>query len=70
MPQLAPIIAIVLLVAFYFWMFRDMTSNDNIPPCFVTFSSDRDQRYNWTLAFVLLNIFAEAIYYLAEHRSR
>lgn len=62
--MLAPLLAaicIVPLVVFYLWMFRDMTEN--------TVLSDAE-RFNWTWAFLLLNVFAAAVYFLTYRRPR
>ncbi len=72
MPQFNPLItAIVILIAispllvFWIWMFREMLKNDNLPGL-VT----RDSKSDWTLAFLLLNAFAAAIYYSRVYRNR
>lgn len=58
---LIPMIISLLLIGFWFWMFRDMTNNEYLAS---------DSRYNWTLAFILLNVFAALWYYFAEYRNR
>jgi cbb3-type cytochrome oxidase subunit 3 len=59
--QLIPFIFILPLIAFWAWMFRDMANNDRLP------SSAKD---NWTLAFILGNVFAAVVYYATEYRGR
>ncbi len=59
--QLTPLIVIVPLFIFWGWMFSDMTKNENL--------SSRS-RSDWTLAFVVLNIFAAISYYFNEYRRR
>lgn len=52
-PLLSSIVVAPLLV-FYVWMFRDMTNNPAL---------SESERYNWTLAFIVLNVFAAALYF-------
>ncbi len=62
-----PLILLILVLApvplfgFWLWMFRDMTNNEYI---------SGQSRYNWTLQFVFLNVFAAVWYYLVEYRPR
>ncbi len=48
---------ILPLVAFWLWMFQDMTNNANLPS---------ESKSNWTLAFLFGNVFAAAFYYATE----
>ena len=50
----------VPLIAFWIWMFRDMTRNDELT------SAAKDY---WALAFILLNVFAAGLYYLNIYRK-
>jgi hypothetical protein len=54
---------LVLAVGLSFWgcMFRDMVTNDEMP---------REVKETWTFLFILLNVFAAAIYYGAVYRNR
>jgi hypothetical protein len=52
---------LVVCLAFWGWMFRDMVTNDDLP------SSAKE---NWTFAFILLNVFAAVIYYANVYRNR
>jgi hypothetical protein len=61
MAQLIPLILILPLLAFYIWMFRDMTHNDALSP---------DVKQNWMWMFILFNVFAAAFYYVREYRNR
>ena len=72
--QIAQLISVILLlplIAFWIWMFRDMTRNASLPD-----NSTRpltwppSSKYNWTLAFIFLNVFAAAFYYALEYRKR
>jgi hypothetical protein len=66
---LIPLVAVIPLVMFYLWMFRDMTNNIYLgPPPFVV-SPASDFRYNWTFDFILLNVFAAAMYFVTEYRT-
>ena len=60
MAQLILMIIPLALLVFWLWMFWDMTNNDNLPS---------GSKFNWTLAFVFLNVFA-AVYYFAEYRKK
>ncbi|MGE5250432.1 MAG: hypothetical protein ACM3QS_09490 [Bacteroidota bacterium] len=51
------------LLAFWAWMFGDMVKNENLPGCFITFTSGRDPRFDWNVAFVFLSIVAAVFYY-------
>lgn len=59
--RLIPMVAALILLSFWIWMFRDMAANDR----FIVTS-----KYNWTLAFVFLNVFAAVYYYVYEYRNR
>ncbi len=52
--------AVLPLLIFYLWMFRDMTYNDSL---------SSDSKYAWTWAFILLNV-AAAVLYFIEYRYR
>ncbi len=51
----------LLLLGFWAWMFWDMANQDNFQ-----FTS----KFNWTLAFVFLNVVAAVFYYFYEYRNR
>jgi cbb3-type cytochrome oxidase subunit 3 len=59
--QLIPLILVLPLIAFWAWMFRDMLNNDSLPD---------DAKNGWTIAFILLNVFAAVIYYAMIYRNR
>ena len=61
MLQLIPMLAILPLLAFWMWMFSDMSKNDNLRS---------RSRSDWTLAFIVFNIFAAIVYYFDEYRNR
>jgi hypothetical protein len=68
MPQVNPgvqIVAILLLItpliAFWFWMLRDMLGNDRLLPQARTF---------WLFALLFLNVLGAAMYYSSEYRRR
>lgn len=78
MPQQAiiPLAIILPLLAFYLWMFRHMLNNDKLmssPWMFFGImtpdSSLSNFRYQWTIAFVFMNVFAAALYYFSEYRN-
>jgi hypothetical protein len=61
MVQLILLIVPLPLVGFWFWMFRDLTKNDYL---------SSDEKNDWTLKFILLNVLAAFWYYLVEYRNR
>jgi hypothetical protein len=58
---LIPMIIVLPLITFWFWMFKDMADNDYL---------SADEKNNWLLAFILMNVFAAGWYYLVEYRNR
>lgn len=64
-PQLITFVIIMIvilpLLAFWAWMFTDMRANDRLP---------ERAKSDWALAFILLNIFGAALYYLNVYRNR
>ena len=70
MDQLIPALIPLPLLIFWAWMFSEMVKNENLPPCFVTFTRGSDPKFDWTVAFVFLNIFAAVFYYVNEYRQR
>ena len=61
MQLLIPLLVLAVALSFWGWMFRDMVTNDEMP---------RDVKETWTFLFILLNVFAAAIYYGAIYRNR
>lgn len=61
MLQIVPIIIILVLEAFYIWMFWDFTNNDNVR----TYN-----KYYWVLILVFLNVLGAGLYYFIEYRDR
>lgn len=61
MDQLMILMIPLPLVAFWFWMFRDMVKNDYLSP---------KEKNDWTLSFLLLNVVAAGLYYFIEYRNR
>lgn len=59
--QLIPLIVVLPLLAFWAWMFRDMIDNRDLPP---------RAKETWTFAFIILNVFAAAIYYANVYLNR
>ena len=58
---LIPLLVLAVALSFWGWMFRDMVTNDEMP---------REVKETWTFLFILLNVFAAAIYYGAIYRNR
>ncbi len=70
MGQLILVLIPLFLLAFWAWMFSDMLKNDNLSPCFITFTNGNDPRFDWTLMFVFLNVFTAMFYYVNEYRKK
>jgi hypothetical protein len=70
MLRLALTLIPLALLAFWLWMFADMTKNDNLPECLVSFTNGRDARLDWKIAFIFLNLFAAIVYYFNVYRNR
>jgi cbb3-type cytochrome oxidase subunit 3 len=71
LPQLISILSILLLLGFWFWMFRDMAKNASIPDNYgPPLTWPPASKYTWTLVFILLNVFGAGIYYVFEYRNR
>lgn len=66
------ILALLPLTAlgFWFWMFSDMTKNDNLPPCFLTVTNGKNPGFDWTVAFIFLNVFTAMLYYVTVYKKR
>jgi cbb3-type cytochrome oxidase subunit 3 len=58
------------LLAFWAWMFSDMTKNDNLPQCFITFTNGRNPNFDWTVTFIFLNVFAAIVYYATVYKNK
>jgi hypothetical protein len=58
---IGPLSLLVVALAFWGWMFRDMVTNDDL---------SADEKQNWTFTFVLLNIFGATLYCLNIYRNR
>lgn len=61
MIHLIPLLAILPLLAFWLWMFSAMTKDELLTS---------EQKSNWSMAFVFLNVFAAAWYYLTLYDKR
>ncbi len=70
MVQLIPLIVMLAVVVFWLWMFKAMTENEYLPPCFITLTNGQNPLFDWTFAFVVLSIFTAAFYYATEYRKR
>ncbi len=58
---LIPLLVLAVGLSFWGWMFRDMVTNDEMP---------KEVKETWTFLFILLNVFAAAMYYGAIYRNR
>jgi amino acid transporter len=67
MDKFTPLITILIILlplvplAFWLWMTWDLANNNNLP---------RNEKLNWTWAFLFLNVFAAIFYYFTEYRKR
>ncbi len=67
---LIPIIILVPIVVFWFWMFRHMLANDGLnddPQAPLTFPPTT--RRGWIIIFILMNVFGAYLYFLSEYRK-
>ena len=70
-PQLISLILVLPLIVFWLWMFRDMRNNGRLPDnSAAPLTWLPSSKYNWMLAFIFLNVFAAAFYYVFEYRKR
>jgi hypothetical protein len=60
----------LLLVFFWFYMFWNMTNNDNLPQCYITVTNGTNPKFDWTAAFIILSIVTAGYYYFTEYRNR
>jgi hypothetical protein len=58
---LFPILLVIPLFGFWLWMLNDLGKNRYIT---------RQERNNWFLLIVFLNVFGALWYYLGEYRNR
>lgn len=56
-----PLIIILPLIVFWLWMAWDLGRNNHL--------SSSEKLY-WQLAFLFMNVFAAAFYYVTEYRKR
>lgn len=59
--HLIPLLVLIPVLAFWAWMFSDMLNNDRLPS---------EIRSQWTVAFILLSVFAAVLYYANVYRDR
>jgi hypothetical protein len=73
MDQLAHVILVMLplaLLLFWLWMFWDMSNNDHLPQCFLSFTGGSNTTFDWWVAFIFLSIFAAMFYYVNVYRNK
>ncbi len=58
---LVTLAVVVPFLAFWLWMFREMTTDPTLT---------RPARVNWTFIFVVLNVFGALLYYLYQYRRK
>jgi len=73
MGQLTHVIIVILpltLLLFWLWMFWDMSNNDHLPQCFLSFTRGSNTTFDWFVVFICLSIFAAIYYYVYVYRNR
>jgi hypothetical protein len=60
----------IIPILFWLWMFSDMTKNDNLPHCFITFTRGSNATFDWWVAFIFLSVFTAIVYYFNVYRNR
>jgi hypothetical protein len=58
---ITPLTLLVVCLAFWGWMFRDMVNNDRLASI---------EKNTWLWLFLLLNVFGAMIYYANVYRDR
>ena len=70
-PPLITLLIVLPLIAFWLWMFQDMTKNVYLPDnSAAPLTWPPASKYTWTLAFIFLNVFVAAFYYAWEYKKR
>jgi len=60
-PLIGPLGVLVVGLAFWGWMYRDMVTNNDLTS---------DEKQNWTFTCILLNIFGALLYCLNVYRNQ
>jgi hypothetical protein len=68
--QLIIVILPIVPLLFWLWMFWDMSNNDNLPQCFLTFTRGSNSTFDWWVAFIFLIVFTAILYYVNVYRNR
>jgi hypothetical protein len=58
---IGPLGVLVIALAFWGWMYRDMVTNNDLTP---------DEKQNWLFTFIVFNIFGALFYFLNIYRDR
>lgn len=58
-----------LLIIFWVWMFREMSVNDDIPERSTRIAWPPASKFEWTIYFIFLNIFAAGFYYFYFYKK-
>ena len=70
MVWVAVFLLVLLLMAFWTWMFMDMAQNQSLPRCFIRIRGATDPRTDWVMAFLALNIITACYYYSNVYRNK
>ena len=69
--QLITMIVPIALLGFWIWMFWAMTNNARLPSgSSSSLGWPPSSKFDWTLAFIFLNVFAAVYYYFIEYRNQ
>ncbi len=69
MNELVSLLIVLVLIAFWLWMFWEMSSNDRLPGNTGMLTWPPSDKFTWTLAFIFLNVVAAVFYYWYEYRQ-
>ena len=58
---LIPMIIVLPLIVFWFWMAWDLGGNDRL---------SSNEKFYWMLAFLFMNVFGAVFYYVYEYKKR
>ncbi len=70
MNPLSSMLIVLPLIVFWLWMFWEMTRNNALPANSAVLTWPPSSKFEWTLVFIFLNVFAAVFYYWYEFRNR
>ena len=60
----------LFLLAFWAWMYWDLTNNVDLPNCYISFTGGSNPRLDWNIAFILLSGITADVYFVNVYRYR